>query len=344
MRKLPADAQEALRKRVMHAILVDGMKQTAAAKTFGVGRTSIHRWTCSVKENGVKALDAKKRGRPSRSMLPGYQAASIVRTITDRCPDQIKMPFVLWTREAVRELIETRCDVKISLSTVGRWLRKWGFTPQKPLRRAYEKNPAEVEKWMNEVYPEIARTAKTEGAEIHWLDEMGLRSDHQTGTSYGRRGETPVIPGTGQRFRCNMVSAITNRGQLSFMVFREKFTTATMVDFMRRLLGNRERNIFLIADRHPVHRSKAVKNWIEKQSGAFQIFYLPGYSPELNPDEMLNNDVKSNALGRQRPRNLDDMEKKLRSYLRSTQRRPEKVKRYFNEKHVRYAAAEMFHS
>lgn len=343
MKKLSAVAQEALRKRVMHAILVDGMKQVKAAKVFGVGRTSIHRWLRAVEKDGEKALDGKKRGRVSRSTIPGYQAASAVRIITDHCPDQIKMPFVLWTRDAVKELLENKFGFKASLSTVGRLLRRWGFTPQKPVRRAYEQNQADVDKWLNEVYPVIARAAKAEGAEIHWLDEMGIRSDHQAGTSYGRRGETPVIPGTGQRFKCNMISSITNRGHLSFMLFRDNFTAPLMTEFMRRLLLQRDRKIYLIVDNHPVHRSYYVTDWVEERSEHLRLFRLPSYSPELNPDEMLNNDVKSNALGRQRPKNLPDMMKKVRSYLRGRQRRPEKVRRYFHEKHVRYAAEEMFH-
>jgi transposase len=261
-----------------------------------------------------------------------------VKLISDRCPDQLKLPFALWTRDAVGELLAKRFGVHVSVWTVGRLLRKWGFTPQKPLRRAYERDPVAVQKWLDEEYPAIRRAAKREKAEIHWGDEMGLRSDHQTGTSYGRKGHTPVIPGTGQRFRCNMISTITNRGRLAFMVFKKRFTADVMIEFVRRLIRHRPRKVFLIVDGHPVHRSRKVKRWLDKHCKHIRLFLLPGYSPELNPDELLNQDVKSNALGRQRPKHQHEMIDQVRSYLRSTQQQPEIVKRYFQEEHVAYAA------
>lgn len=218
-------------------------------------------------------------------------------------------------------------------------MRRWGFTPQKPLRRAYERNPAAVQKWLDEGYPAVRHQAKRETAVIHWGDEMGLRSDHQTGTSYGRRGKTPVIPGTGRRFRCNVISTVTNQGTLTFMVFPQRFTAQVMIRFLRRLLRQAQRKIYLIVDGHPVHRSGKVQRWVEQHQGQLRLIQLPGYSPELNPDELLNQDVKSNALGRRRPRDRDEMVGEVRSYLRSTQRQPHLVRRYFQHESVRYAAA-----
>ena len=168
---------------------------------------------------------------------------------------------------------------------------------------------------------------------------MGMRSDHQTGTSYSPRGRTPVIRGTGKRFGCNMISTITNRGRLAFMVFKKRFTAKVMIEFLKRLLRHSPRKIFLVVDGHPVHRSTKVKRWLESKRKSIRIFFLPGYSPELNPDELLNQDVKTNAVGRQRPGTQPEMIMQVRSYLRSTQRRPDIVKRYFEEEHVRYASA-----
>jgi transposase len=242
----------------------------------------------------------------------------------------------------VGQLLERQFDLKVSVWTVGRYLRAWGLTPQKPLRRAYEQDPVAVARWLKEEYPALARRAQAEKALIHWGDEMGLRSDHQTGTSYGRKGQTPVIPGTGKRFRCNMISALTNRGQLSFMVFTRRFTAPVFLEFLGRLLRQpylRRRKCFLIVDGHPVHKSAAVRRWLEPRRERIELFYLPGYSPELNPDELVNQDVKSNALGRQRPEDQQQMMHLTRTYLRSTQRRPDIVRRYFEEEHVRYAAA-----
>jgi len=168
---------------------------------------------------------------------------------------------------------------------------------------------------------------------------MGMRSDHQTGTTYGRQGLTPVIPATGQRFGCNLISTVTNRGHMSFMVFRQRFTTKVFLRFLRRLVRQRRSKVFLIVDRHPVHVARAVARWVADHANRIALFFLPGYSPELNPDEYLNNDVKANAVGRRRARDAPELERNVRSYLRSTQRRPDIVRGYFEHRDVQYAAA-----
>jgi len=336
-RCLSPDAQETLRLRVIEAVR-NGMKPAVAARTFGVSRSSVWNWRKRVELGNIRSLKSRPRGRPRRSRLPGHQAASVVRTITDRCPDQLKLPFALWTRAAVKQLLVRRFDVHVSERTVGRYLAHWGLTPQKPLRRAYERDPQAVQRWLEQEYPAIRRRAKRENAEIHWGDEMGLRSDHQAGRSYGRRGRTPVIPGTGQRFRCNLLSTITNRGDLSFMLFKERFNGPLFLRFLGRLLRQRRRKVFLIMDRHPVHRAAAVKRWLERHPDRLRLFLLPAYSPDLNPDEYLNQDVKTNALGRQRPPDQPTMMRNVRSYLWSTQRQPEIVQSYFRHESVTYAA------
>ena len=337
-RRLSPEAQEDLRRRVVRAVVKRGMRQIDAVRTFGVGRTSVHNWVKAYRQSGWRSLKSKKRGRPRRSRLKGHQAATTVRIITDRCPDQLKLPFALWTRDAVRQLLAQRFDVHVSVWTVGRYLKKWGFTPQKPLRRAYERDPQAVKRWLEEEYPAIRKQAKAENADIHWGDEMGMRSDHQAGRSYGRKGQTPVVPATGRRFGCNMISSITNRGRLAFMVFKGRFKAPVMIEFLRRLIRHNNRKVFLIVDGHPVHRSSKVKRWAQKHVDRIRIFSLPSYSPELNPDELLNQDVKTNAVGRQRPATQTEMIANVRSYLRSTQHLPEIVRAYFQEKHVRYAA------
>jgi len=336
-RSLPAIAQEDLRRKAITAVL-DGRKQVEVAKIFGVTRQAVGNWLKAYREEGSTALRAKRQGRPRGGSLLPWQAAQIAKTIKDRYPEQLKLPFYLWTREAVAQLIEHRFGIQLSNWTVGRYLERWGFTPQKPVRRAFEKNPEAVRRWLEEEYPAIHKQAKREKAEIYWGDEMGLRSDHAAGRSYGRRGQTPVIPGTGMRFHCNMVSALTNRGRLNFMVFKKRFRAEVFLEFLRRLVRQIHRKVFLIVDRHPVHRSKKVKAWLEKNAQHIRLFFLPSYSPELNPDEMLNQDVKSNAVGRRRARNQQELLTNVRSYLRSRQRQPHIVKRYFKEKHVQYAA------
>ena len=339
-RSLPAGAQEDLRRRVVKAVQ-DGLSQSETARVFAVARGTVNRWMRLVEQEGRRALKARRRGRPRQSRLAPHQAATTVRMILSGCPDQLSLPFALWTREAVQQLLERKFDIAVSVWTVGRYLRAWGMTPQKPVRRAYEQNPVAVRKWLEEQYPAIRELARAARAHIHWLDEMGLRSDHQAGRSYGRRGETPVVFGTGQRFRCNMISSITNRGRLAFMLFRQRFTARVFINFLGRLLRmtrKTRRKVFLIADGHPVHKARSVSRWLAEHAAHIRIFWLPSYSPELNPDELLNQDVKTKALGRIRPLNLPEMMDNVRSYLRITQRNSRLVKNYFREEHVRYAA------
>lgn len=336
-RKLPPAAQEALRRRAVAAVL-EGKSKTEVAALFGISRTALTNWVKRYEEQGEKSLAARKRGRPKGGQLAGWQAANVVRLVTDKCPDQIKMPFALWTREAVGQLIEERFGIKMSVWTVGRYLKRWGFSPQKPLRRAYEQNPEVVQQWLREDYPAIKAEAESCGAEIHWGDEMGVRSDYQAGRSFARVGQTPVVKGTGQRFGCSMISAITNRGKLAFMVFENTFTTDVFLEFLRRLVRHAKRQIFLIVDRHPVHRAQAVQEWLTLHQEEIRLFHLPPYSPELNPDELLNHDTKVNAIGRRRPRTKTELMTNLRSHLRGRQRTPHIVQRFFREPHVRYAA------
>jgi transposase len=335
-RFLSPHAQEDLRRRVV-AAAIGGMNQAEAARIFGVSRQSVNNWMKKCRSGGLRCLRAARRGRPSVQRLAPHQAATAVRLISDRCPDQLRLPFALWTREAVVELLARRFGIKISVWTAGRYLRHWGFTPQKPVRRAYEKNPEVVQCWLLEKYPAIQAQAKRDRAEIHWGDEMGLRSDHQAGRSWGRRGQTPVIPGTGKRFGCNMISTITNRGRLYFMVFKERFNARVFIRFLKRLRRQVGRKVILIVDEHPAHKAGETTRWLKSQEKHLQMYFLPPYSPELNPDELLNQDVKTNAVGRRRAVDQPDLMANVRGYLRSTQKMPDVVRSYFQEEHVRYA-------
>lgn len=337
-RALSNEAQETLRVKAVKAVL-EGMTRVKISQLFGVSRKSVGQWVILYKKKGYRGLKTAQRGRPRGGMLLSWQAAHVVRTITDKSPDQIKLPFYLWTREAVGMMIKKRFGISMSRWTAGRYLKCWGFTPQKPVRRAFEQNPLAVKRWLKKQYPAIVKMAKREKSDIYWGDEMGLRSDHAAGRTYGRRGETPVIKGTGQRFGCNMISAITNRGKLNFMVFKERFRANIFLEFLKRLVKQQSpRKVYVIVDGHPVHKSGQVQRWAQKNARNIRLWYLPGYSPELNPDENLNQDVKSNAVGRKRPHSQELMITNVRGYLRSRQRQPYIVKNYFNESHVCYAA------
>jgi len=337
-RSLSTEAQEDLRRRVIQAIIEQGLSQLEATRVFGVSRQAVTGWVRRYRRKGEAGLASGRRGRPPQPRLTGAQARQVQRWIRDRCPDQLKLPFALWTREAVQELLAKRIGLRVSLSTVGRYLRSWGMTPQKPLRHACERDPAAVEHWLQVEYPRLRQQAKQEGATIWWEDEMGMRSDHQTGRSYSVRGHTPVLPGTGQRFRCNMISAITNRGHLCFRLFTGNVNADLFIDFLQRLRRLSHKRALLIVDGHPAHRARKTQRWLEEHADQMRLIFLPAYSPDLNPDEMLNQDVKSNAVGRQRPHTLAQMMQTVLSCLRSRQRRRDLVQRYFHEANVAYAA------
>jgi len=337
-RTLPPEAQEAVRKLAVQAV-DNGMSQTKVCETFSVSRTALHTWLKKYREGGLKALNSQKRGRRKGKQLEPWQSAQTVRTIIDHCPDQVKLPWALWTREAVGQYIKNHFGIKLSRWTVGRYLKSWNLTPQKPAKRAFQQNPEAVKQWLEIDYPAIRAQAKEENADIHWGDEAGFRSDHQSGTTWGLKGQTPVVAGTGNRFSVNMISTVNNRGLLRFMIYSGSFTSEVFLKFLDRLIKSTERKVFLIVDNLSVHKSKAVKAWIGEPEHAkwLRMFFLPPYSPQYNPDEYLNNDVKSNAVGRKRAATKAELEKNVRSSLMSTQRRPSKVRSLFKAKLVQYA-------
>jgi transposase len=339
MKTLDAATQAELRQRVMTAV-ADGMGQSEAARTFGVGARSVRRWVAQIKVDGPEAIAPKRRGRRTgeAGALTARQAERIKRLVIGRLPDQLKLPFYLWTREAVRRLIVREYGVRLGLSAVGNYLKAWGLSPQRPVRRAYERDPEAIARWLKREYPKITRAAKRERAVIYWGDESGLRSNDVRGRSYAVRGQTPVVAATGQRFGCNMISALSNRGALAFRVFMGRFVSAVFIDFLERLLQHAgRRKLYLIVDGHPVHKSRAVSRWIEAHADRLRLIFLPGYAPELNPDELLNHDVKQ-AIGRTRPRTRADLMAATRAWLHRRQKQPEVIRNFFREEHVRYAA------
>jgi transposase len=340
-RCLSPPAQEELRRRAV-ALVGEGRTQTEVGSLLDVSRQSVSEWVRAHRLGGDDALASGRRGRRpgQKTALSTRQQAQIAKAIEEKNPDQLKLPGFLWTRALVCELIDRRYGIRIAEKTAGRYLRDWGFSPQKPARRALEQNPEAVSRWLDERYPEIERRAYRERALILWADEMGLRSDHTAGRSWSPVGGTPVIEGTGQRFGANVISVISNKGHLQFRVFKERFVAEVFIDFLSRLVHqSRGQKVILILDGHPVHRSRKVCEWVQAHADQIELQFLPGYSPELNPTELLNQDVKTNALGRRRPSTQDELIGDTRSYLRSRQRRPRLVERYFEEQHVSYAKA-----
>ena len=341
-RSLPAAAQAALRTRAVRAVL-GGMSQAQAARVFGVHPNAVNRWIRRYREGGLAGLSARRRGRRAgeQAALTETQQQEVIALVRETTPDPLGLAGFLWTREAVAELIARRYGVRLARTTMGAYLRGWGFSPQKPQRRALEQNPAAVARWLAETYPAIRAQARREGGMVLWLDELGVGSDGAAGRSWAPVGQTPVIKGTGKRFRVNMLSAISNAGRLRFRLFTGSFTAAVFIEVLGRLVRDSGgRKVHLIVDGHPVHRAKAVSAWVGRHGDRIELHFLPGYSPELNPVELLNQDVKANAAGRRRARSAAELAKELRSYLRRRQRQPEVVARFFTHPHTCHAAAQ----
>jgi transposase len=339
LRTVSDSIRDNIRVRVL-VLLEQGFTQKEVAKIFGVNKNSITNWVKRYKANGKKGLVGLKRGVKSedKKLLSTEQELSIQKMIIDKMPDQLKLSFSLWTRKAVKELIEREFGVVLAITTTGDYLRSWGFTPQKPKKKAYEQNPKAVKKWMEEEYPTIKKKAKSENAEIHWGDETGIKNSTQHGRSYAPMGKTPIRRTMGKRLSTNMISSITNQGKVEFMIYSGTMNADRFLKFLRQLIKNRERKIYLILDNLKVHHSKIVKKWVKKNERTIELFFLPSYSPEKNPDEYLNCDLKYGVSEKPAPRNEDKLKSIVNQHMTMLQNNSKRVKKYFNHPEIRYAA------
>ena len=338
-RKLPISAQAEVRRVAVNMVL-GGRKRIDVAEAVGVNRRFVGEWMRTYEAHGSTALAGGKRGRRpgEQKALNRHQEAMIRRMIASRCPDQLELPFALWTREAVGQIIERKTGISLSLTAIGSYLAAWSFTPQKPIRRATERNEAAIQAWLEEDYPAIAKRAKKEGAEIHWSDETGVSNQANYGRSFAPRGATPVIARPAARFTQSMISSVTNLGTLRFMIYDGALNTKTFLEFLRRLVKGADRKLFVIVDNLRVHRAKAVMAWVAENADKIELFFLPPYAPECNPDEYLNNDVKQGMGRRSTPMDKATMKAGLRSHMQGLQRQPAKVRAFFQATEVRYAA------
>lgn len=289
---------------------------------------------------GMAALKPKSRGREQgsgRTLTPA-QEDHIRKLIIEKRPEQLKMEFALWTRAAVGELIKRECGVKLCVRAVGDYLKRWGFTPQKPIARAYERRPEAIKQWLDEEYPAIAERAKAEDGEIHWGDETALVNTDVRGRSYAPKGQTPVTCAPGRRQKLSMISTVTNQGKAHWMIVEDNFDAAKLIEFLEALIKDAVRKIFLILDNLRVHHSKLVKAWLEERKDRIEVFYLPSYAPELNPDERLNGDLKQ-AIGAKVPaRTKAKLKIAAEEHMQTIVRSPNRVRAYFQDPKVKYAA------
>lgn len=329
-------ALEELRIRAVKAVEA-GQSPEVVIAALGFSRPRIYEWLAAYREGGLDALRAKPiSGRPPK--LDGKALDWIYKTVTTKSPMQMKFEFALWTREMVRLLIRERFNVRLSDVSVGRLLRKLGLSPQRPLARAYQRDPQMVEAWLEQQYPAIRKEAKRVGAKVYFADEAHVRSDYHSGTTWAPVGKTPEVSTTGARFKLNLISAISPLGELRFMCCDGRLTADTFIEFLKRLMHNQPGPVFLIVDGHPVHRSAKVKQFVAGTEGKLRLFHLPAYSPDLNPDELVWNHLKRHKIGRMAIKGPDQLKRLAVSFLRSLQKTPALVRALFQHPSTCYAA------
>lgn len=333
-------AQEELRRRALVLIEQNGMSQAEAARVVGVHRQTVNIWLKRYRQQGeAGVLDGRRVSpRKGKGVLSAEEARQIRRWIADRTPDQLKLPFALWTSRAVRALIERRFDKRLGLSTVQLYLKRWGMTPQKPLARARERSPAAIEAWLARDYPAIAKRAKAEKAVIYWGDETGISNQDQIGRSWAPKGQTPVVSRTARRITQSMISAVSNRGLMRFMLYEGALNVDRFITFLRRLIKDAEHKVFLVVDNLKVHHAHKVRAWVQSHGHEIELFYLPAYAPDHNPDEYLNHDLKQKLRQKPQPASKHELVENTRSVLRAIQRSAERIHAYFSPAPVRYAA------
>ncbi len=337
-RKLSKSARENLQKIAITRVQSGESPETVIA-SLGLSESTIYRWLARYRSGGWDALIDKKGkggGRPGK--LNAQQIKFIYQAVTSGDPRQQCFDFALWTRELIVQLIWNKFKIKLSRWSVGRLLAQLGLSCQKPIKRAYQRNPEKVERWLKRQYPQIKAFAKKKNATIYFADEAGIRSNHQSGTTWGKVGETPEVISNGNRVSLNMISAVSPKGHMKFMVIDGRFNAGVFIDFIKRLIAGATSPIILIVDGHPAHKAKKVKEFLKTIRDRFRMFFLPPYSPDLNPDELLWNDLKSNIIGRKVANSKNDLKSMTVSGLRRIQKKKGRVASYFKKESTSYAA------
>lgn len=332
------EEQFQIRKSIIR-LSKQGKKVREIAETLDVSERHVKATRASYKKDGFAGISLKKRGRKvgdGRCLTP-EQEKEIRNMIVDKNPDQLKLKGCMWTRKNIAELIKRLYKMSMPLSTLGYYLERWGFSVQRSTERAYKQDSAKLDTWLNETYPAISERARLENAEIYWGDETGVQNTADYLKGYAPIGQTPVVMKEAQKFKANLLSAISNKGKVRFCIYA-KMSPDMLIDFMRRLVADAKRKVFLILDNLRTHHSKKVSEWLEKHKDEIEGFFLPPYSPEHNPDEYLNSDLKREVGNRPMPRSQKDIVKNVRSYMKSLQLKPEKVKSFFKAETVKYAA------
>lgn len=336
-RKISSDAAFE-KKRIAINLRKEGKTYREIAKIVGLSIASIGNAIKAYhKKGGEKNLKRKKRGRKQGTCktLTRKQEKYIIALLTDKTPDQLKFKCCLWTRKSVMELIKREFGIDIPLRTMGEYLKRWGFTVQRPAKQAMNQKPEQVGNWLSKQYPEIKNNAKIEKAKIFWADETAVQNVANYSRGYSPKGKTPILKIQTVKMHINMISAINNQGKLHFLLYSEAINSEKLIGFMEALIKQEKHKIYLILDNLRVHHSKKVTEWINENKEKIALFYLPPYSPEYNPDEYLNNDLKQSIGSQVMVKNKTELESNTLNFMNKLKKEPEHVKKYFDHKKIK---------
>lgn len=336
---LGPEEQYQIRKSIVR-LSKQGKTNPEIAETLDVSERHVRNVKQNYANHGIAGIKPKTRGRKkgAKRILNKEQEREIQHIIVEKNPDQLRLPGCMWTRNNIRDLIEQKYKINMKLSTLGYYLQRWGFSVQRPIRRANKQDEKRIDAWLNVEFPGISERAKTENAEIFFGDEAGIQNTANYAKGYAPIGKTPVVTVEAKKMKVNMLSAISKRGKLRFVLYKDNMNADKLIDFMRRLVKDTEKKVFLVLDNLRVHHSKKVMNWLSKHNAEIEIFYLPPYAPEYNPDELLNSDLKRGVGNRRMPKNESDLEHNVRSHLKALQLKPEKIQSFFSAPFTKYAA------
>ena len=337
--KLSPEEQYQIRKSIVR-LSKKGKTNGEIAEILDVSERHVRSVKKQYSEGGLEALKPQKRGRSNgeKRILTPEQEKEIQRIIVDNDPMQLKFKDCMWTRKNISELIYQKYKIRMKLSTLGYYLQRWGFSVQRPVKRAYKQDKAKIDKWLNEEFPGITERAKAEDAEIFFGDETNIQNTCNYMKGYAPKGKTPVVKVESQKFKINMLSAISKRGKLRFMLYKNNMNSSKLIDFMGRLIRDVKKKVFLILDNLRVHHSKDVQKWLEEHKDRIEVFYLPPYAPEYNPDELVNSDLKRSVGNNASSQSKEELEHNVRSYLKFLQLNPSKITSFFNAPYTKYAA------
>ena len=312
-----------------------GERPSAVMRSYGLCRTTIYKWLRAAKRGGEEALQARRH--PGRKpFLSPRQKLRVRQWINGKDPRQYGFDFGLWTRRIVATLIEEKLGVRLGVTAVGRLLAELDITTQKPLRRAYERDPVAIERWKREEFPRLRARAKRVGAKIFFLDEAGVRSDQVLGRTWGLRGHTPEVPTSGRRQSVSAISTVNARGEFWYEIYTERLNAIRFIERLASFMRGRKSRVFLVLDRHPAHIAKAVAHYVQRLRGRLELHFLPGYAPELNPDEFVWNHLKRQGVSKKPLRRDESLRSRVAADLAAIRSRPALVRSFFRAPSVAY--------